>query len=70
MKKENKSNSSNVHVVVNTKGGCGKSTCSSILATLLYLNNPKKIVNILRILKIKLKMFMNYKHLIQFMQKH
>ena len=38
MKKENKSNSSNVHVVVNTKGGCGKSTCSSILATLLTEN--------------------------------
>ena len=46
MKNQNKTNSSNVHVVVNTKGGCGKSTCSSILATLLYLNNPKKIVNI------------------------
>ena len=47
MKKENKSNSSNVHVVVNTKGGCGKSTCSSILATLLYLNNPNKKTQIL-----------------------
>ena len=46
MKKENKSNSSNVHVVVNTKGGCGKSTCSSILATLLYLNNPNKKINL------------------------
>ena len=32
--------------MVNTKGGCGKSTCSSILATLLYLNNPNKKINL------------------------
>lgn len=45
MKKENKSNS-NVHIVLGTKGGGGKTTFSEIQSASLYLNNPKKIVNI------------------------
>lgn len=39
MKKENKSN---VHVIVQTKGGVGKTTVSGIVATLLYLQNQNK----------------------------
>ncbi len=49
MKKENKSNSSNVHVVVNTKGGVGKTTVSGIVATLLYLQNQDKKINLFEI---------------------
>jgi septum formation inhibitor-activating ATPase MinD len=39
MKKENKSN---IHVIVQTKGGVGKTTVSGIVATLLYLQNQNK----------------------------
>ena len=46
MKKENKSNSSNVHISCMTKGGVGKSTFTSPLSTMLYLNNPDKQINI------------------------
>lgn len=41
MKKE-EIKKSNVHVIVQTKGGAGKTTFSSILATLLYLENEIK----------------------------
>lgn len=40
MKKENKSN---VHVIVQTKGGVGKTTVSGIVAALLYLQNKNQI---------------------------
>ncbi|MEV9594412.1 hypothetical protein AB0W31_08330 [Aliarcobacter butzleri] len=43
MKKENKSN---VHVVVQTKGGVGKTTFSSVLSTLLYLENKEKKIQV------------------------
>ena len=46
MKKENKSNSSNVHISCMSKGGVGKTTFTSPLSTLLYLNNPEKQINI------------------------
>ncbi|MFY9085563.1 hypothetical protein [Aliarcobacter cryaerophilus] len=49
MEKENKSNSSNVHIICMTKGGVGKTTFSSVLSTLLYLNNPEKKINIFEI---------------------
>ncbi|WP_066356349.1 MULTISPECIES: hypothetical protein [Aliarcobacter] len=35
-------NKSNVHVIVQTKGGVGKTTVSGIVATLLYLQNQDK----------------------------
>lgn len=43
MKKENKSN---IHIVVQTKGGVGKTTFSSVLSTLLYLKNKEKKMQI------------------------
>ena len=43
MKKENKSN---IHVTVQTKGGVGKTTVSGIVATLLYLQNQDKKINL------------------------
>ena len=43
MKKENLTN---VHIVCMTKGGVGKSTFTSPLSTMLYLNNPEKKINI------------------------
>ena len=43
MKKENKSN---VHVIVQTKCGVGKTTVSGIVATLLYLQNQDKKINL------------------------
>ena len=46
MKKENKSN---VHVIVQTKGGVGKTTVSGIVATLLYLQNQNKKINLFEI---------------------
>ncbi|MCT7484922.1 hypothetical protein N5T98_02220 [Aliarcobacter cryaerophilus] len=46
MKKENKSNSSNVHISCMSKGGVGKTTFTSPLSTMLYLNNPEKQINI------------------------
>ena len=33
-------------LIISGPSGCGKSTCSSILATLLYLNNPNKKINL------------------------
>lgn len=44
MKKENKSK--NIHIIVSTKGGCGKTTFSSILSTLLYLENKEKKIQV------------------------
>ena len=46
MKKENKSN---VHVIVQTKGGVGKTTVSGIVATLLYLQNENQKINLFEI---------------------
>lgn len=46
MKKENKSN---IHVTGQTKGGVGKSTVSGIVATLLYLLNQDKKINLFEI---------------------
>ncbi len=46
MKKENKSN---IHVIVQTKGGVGKTTVSGIVATLLYLQNQDKKINLFEI---------------------
>lgn len=43
MKKENKSN---IHIVVQTKGGAGKTTFSSILSTLLYLQNKENKIQV------------------------
>uniref|UniRef100_UPI00396B1FC9 nucleotide-binding protein n=2 Tax=Aliarcobacter TaxID=2321111 RepID=UPI00396B1FC9 len=43
MKKENKSN---IHIVVQTKGGAGKTTFSSILSTLLYLENKENKIQV------------------------
>ena len=43
MKKENKSN---VHVIVQTKGGVGKTTFSSVLSTLLYLQNKENKIQV------------------------
>lgn len=45
MKEKNKSNL-NIHVVVQTKGGVGKTTFSSILSTLLYLENEEKKIQV------------------------
>ncbi len=44
MKKENKSN--NICICVQTKGGSGKTTFSSILSTLLYLENKEKKIQV------------------------
>ncbi|WP_418178809.1 hypothetical protein ACNSOO_07195 [Aliarcobacter lanthieri] len=46
IKKENKSN---VHVIVQTKGGVGKTTVSGIVATLLYLQNENQKINLFEI---------------------
>ena len=46
MKKENKSN---IHVTGQTKGGVGKTTVSGIVATLLYLQNQDKKINLFEI---------------------
>lgn len=46
MKKENKLN---IHVTGQTKGGVGKSTVSGIVATLLYLQNQDKKINLFEI---------------------
>ncbi|WP_323587744.1 nucleotide-binding protein [Aliarcobacter butzleri] len=43
MKKENKSN---IHIVVQTKGGSGKTTFSSVLSTLLYLQNKENKIQV------------------------
>ncbi|MCT7471194.1 hypothetical protein N5T90_09925 [Aliarcobacter cryaerophilus] len=46
MKKENKSN---IHVTGQTKGGVGKSTVSGVVATMLYLQNQDKKINLFEI---------------------
>ncbi|WWW10834.1 hypothetical protein V7P26_07375 [Arcobacter cryaerophilus gv. pseudocryaerophilus] len=46
MKNQNKSN---IHVIVQTKGGVGKTTVSGIVATLLYLQNQNKKINLFEI---------------------
>ena len=46
MKNQNKSN---IHVIVQTKGGVGKTTVSGIVATLLYLQNQDKKINLFEI---------------------
>lgn len=46
MKKENKSN---IHVIPQTKGGVGKTTISGVIATLLYLQNQNKSINLFEI---------------------
>ncbi|MFW2441707.1 hypothetical protein ACN4FT_02805 [Aliarcobacter butzleri] len=43
MKKENKSN---IHVIPQTKGGVGKTTTSSVAATVIYLKNKDKKINL------------------------
>ena len=46
MKNQNKSN---IHVIVQTKGGVGKTTVSGIVATLLYLQNENQKINLFEI---------------------
>ena len=45
MKKEK----SNIHIIPQTKGGVGKTTKSSIVATLLYLKNQNQKINLFEI---------------------
>ena len=46
MKKENKSNLTNIHINCMTKGGVGKTTTSNVLSTILYLSNQDKKINL------------------------
>ena len=49
MKKENKSNLTNIHINCMTKGGVGKTTTSNVLSTILYLSNRDKKINLFEI---------------------
>ena len=46
MKKENKSNLTNIHINCMTKGGVGKTTTSNVLSTVFYLSNQDKKINL------------------------
>ena len=46
MKKENKSNLTNIHINCMTKGGVGKTTTSNVFSTVLYLSNQDKKINL------------------------
>src|SRR5574344_1494987 len=46
MKRENKSNLTNIHINCMTKGGVGKTTTSNVLSTILYLSNQDKKINL------------------------
>lgn len=49
MKNEEIKNSKNIYVIPQTKGGVGKTTISGVIATLLYLQNQNKSINLFEI---------------------